>query len=158
MRTLPTSQPWWLFSDYLTLLWLFLTAVGPHFEPDLSFETCLSHFRIRVTQEDLFGPPCLCPATVADVELCHWPWQSLHILPSPPPMSSYPTKNGPHYVPSLYKWEADALKLSFCFKKTPGLVCFFWAVDTCPLLSPGETPAGPGPLSSRLDLLARSQQ
>ena len=42
-------------------------------KPGLSFETCLSHFRIRVTQEDLFGPPCLCPATVADVELCHWP-------------------------------------------------------------------------------------
>ena len=48
--------------------------------------------------------PCLCPA-VDDVELCHWPCQSLHTIhiPSLPP---YPTKNHPSYVPNLYKQEA----------------------------------------------------
>ena len=45
-------------------------CVGPHFGPGLgledkpmpgsSFETCLSHFHIGVTQQDLFGPASAC--------------------------------------------------------------------------------------------------
>ena len=83
--------------------------------------------------------PCLCP-TVAEVELCHWPCWSLHTLchHSLTPTSSYSTKNTPPYVLNLYKWEADAIKLSSCFNKIPGLVCFFWAIDTC---HPSKEPA-----------------
>ena len=33
----------------------FCSLVGKP-KPGLSFETCLSHFQIRVTQQDLFGP------------------------------------------------------------------------------------------------------
>jgi hypothetical protein len=78
--------------------------------------------------------PWLSPA-VADVELCHWPCQSLHSLCHPSrPLTSYSTKNPPSYVPNLYKREADAIKLSSCFDKTPSdktpsLVCFFWAIN-----------------------------
>jgi hypothetical protein len=72
---------------------------------------------------------CFSPAS-ADEELCHWPCQSLHTLcyPSPPPMSSYPTKNPLPYVLNLYKWEADAIE--FLLWQIPGSVCFFEAVDT----------------------------
>ena len=75
--------------------------------------------------------PCLCIA-VADVELCHWPCQSLHTLhhTSPHPMSSYPMKHLPDYVMNLCKQETDTIKLSPCFYKTPCSVCFFWVVDT----------------------------
>ena len=74
-------------------------------EPGLCFETCLSHFHIRVTQQDLFWP-CLYP----DVELCHWLCQSLHTMsyPSLSLTSSYPNKNPPPYDPNLYKQEDDA--------------------------------------------------
>jgi hypothetical protein len=143
-------------------------SVGPHFGPGLgledksepasSFETCLSHFHRWMTEKDLFGP---CP-TIADVELCNWPCQSpptlchsfLH------PMSSYSTKNRPPYVPNVYKWEADVIKLSSCFYKTPGSMCFFWAIDTGHPAHPLRDPSDQDlwPLFSLLDLLARSQQ
>ena len=72
-------------------------------EPGSNFETCLGLFLIGVTEQDLFGSASA--PTVADVELCHWPCQSLHTLCHLflPPMSSYPTKNPPPYVPNLYK-------------------------------------------------------
>jgi hypothetical protein len=94
--------------------------------------------------------------TVADVELCHWPCQSRHTLchPSLPPMSSYPTQNCTHthpHVPNLYKQEANAIKLSSCFERLMPQVCFFWAIDTC------RDSSGTGPLSSCLDLLAKSR-
>jgi hypothetical protein len=105
-------------------------------------------------RDDLARPvwPCLCPA-VADVEHCHWACQSLHTLchPSPPPMSSYPTKNPPPCVPNLFKREADAIELSSCFDKTPLLVCFSWVI----LLSPygtGTSLLSPGPASTELAL------
>jgi hypothetical protein len=103
--------------------------------------------------------PCLCPA-FADVELCHWPWQSLHTLchPSPPPMSSYPTQNPPPYVHNLYKQESDAIKLIFFFKKTPGSVCFFLGHRHSHAAQPWKDPGGTGPLSSHLYGPARSQQ
>ena len=87
----------------------FCSLVGEP-KPGLSFETCLSHF------SDSARPvwPCLCP-TVADVELCHWPCQSLHMLchSSLPSMSSYPAKKLPPYVLNLYKQETDAWCVSF---------------------------------------------
>jgi hypothetical protein len=132
----------------------FFLFVGPRFGPGLGFEDNpepgLSFEWVSVTSiwGDSARPvwPCLCPA---DVELCHWPCQSLHTLrhPSLSPTSSYPTKNPPPYVPNLYKQETDAIKLSSCFDKTSDLLF---------LLSPGETLAGPGPLSSSLNLPARS--
>ena len=118
-------------------------------KPGSSFETCLNHFH----RDDSARPvwPCLCP-TVADVELCHWPCQSLHTLrhPSQPPMSSYPTKNPPPYVPNLYKQEVDAIQLSSCFDKLLAWVCFFGASTLAILLHSRENPAGLEPLSSRL--------
>jgi hypothetical protein len=45
-----------------------------------------------VTQQTCLALPL--PLPLADVELCHWPCQSLHTLcpPSLPPMSSFPIK------------------------------------------------------------------
>jgi hypothetical protein len=60
--------------------------------------------------------------------------------PSLPATSPYPTKNSPPYVPNLYKRETDAIKLSSCFNKTPGSVCFFLRSTLAISLSPGETP------------------
>ena len=114
-------------------------------KPGSSFETCLSHFHIRVTQQDRFGPAS------ADVELCHWSCQSLHTLchPSPPPTSSYPTKNPLPYVSNLHKQ-------SCCFNKTP---CVSFGPLTLAIpLSHGETPVGPAPLSSCLDLPPRNDK
>ena len=112
-------------------------------------------------QDDSARPvwPCLC-STIADVQLCHWPCQSLHTLchPSLPPMSSYPTKNPPPYVLNLYKWEADAIKLSSCFDRLTAGVGFFWTFDTHHSAQPWEILAGSRPLSSHLDLMARSKQ
>jgi hypothetical protein len=59
-------------------------------------------------------------------------------------MSSYPTKNPPPYVLNLYKQEADSIKLSSCFNKTPDLVCVFWAIDTCHPAQPWRDPSGTG--------------
>jgi hypothetical protein len=111
-------------------------------------------------QDDSARPvwPCLCPA-IADVELCHWLCQSLHTLHHPflTPMSFYPTKSSPPYVPNLYKQEADVIRLSSCFDKLLALVCLFWAETLSILFSPGETRLG-RVLSSSLDLPARSLQ
>ena len=130
----------------------FPTGVGTHFGPGLG----LSHFPdMEVTQQDLFAMPL---PRLADVELCHWPCESLHTLhhPSLAPMSSYPTQNLPPYVQNLYKREADAIKLSSCFDKTPGLVCFFWAINTHHPVQPRRDPGGtrttlvsPGPAGKK---------
>ena len=133
----------------------FCSLVGEP-KPSLSFETCLS----LLYQDESTRPvwPCLCP-TVFDVELCHWPCQSLHILchPSLPPMSSYPTKSPPTYVSNLYKGKADAIKCSSCFNQTPDSLCFFWTINTHHPAQPESDP-GLGLLSSCLDLLAGSLQ
>jgi hypothetical protein len=154
-KTVEVKRQW----THLTLNWQAI-YVGPHFGPGLgledqpesgsSFKTSLNHFPY---QGDSVRPVCpfLCPA-IAEVKLCQWPCQSFHTLhhPSPPPTSCYPTKN-----PNLYKREADAIESSSCFNKTPGLVCFFWAVDTCHITQPWRALVGPrlllsGPASKEL--------
>jgi hypothetical protein len=88
---------------------------------------------------------CLCP-TIADVELCHWPCQSLHTLhhPSPSPMSCYPIKNPPPYVPNLYKQEVDVIELSSYFDRLPAQVCFFWVDDIRHPTQPRRDPSSTG--------------
>ena len=92
-------------------------------KPVLSFETCLSHFHIGVTKLPLFDPAF----ASADIELCHWPCQSLCTLChlSRTPTSSYLTQDLPPYVSNVYKREADAIKLSSCFNKTPSQLSVF---------------------------------
>ena len=105
-------------------------------KPGSRFETCLSHFDIGMSQQDLFWP-CLCPAAT-DVEL--WPCQSLYTLCHPflPPMSPHPTKNLPPYVPNLYKGEADAITLRSCFDTTLGPGVFLLGCRQSPFHSAPE--------------------
>lgn len=152
-----------IVGPYLALVWalrtnLSLAWVSAALWENLSLPPVLRPVSVCI-RGDSARPvwPCLCP-TVADVELCYWPCQLLHILhhPSPPPRSFYSTKNPPPYVLKLYKQEADAIKLSSFFDKTPSSECFFWAVDTRHPALPQETLVGPGSFSSPLDLPTRS--
>ena len=142
----------------LALVWalrtnLSLALVSAALWESLSLAGVLRPVSVTSVSGDSSRPacPCLCPA-VADVELCHWPCQSLHTLchPSLPPMSSYPPpkKRKPHYVQNLYKREADAIKLSSCFDKTPSSVCFFWAINICHPAQPRTGRVRPGSLLS----------
>ena len=76
--------------------------------------------------------PCLCPA-VADVELCHWPCQSLHTLchPSPPPTSSYP--NAPSLCSELIQVRGWCHKVEFLLQQDSWLIVF--------LLGPRHSPS-----------------
>ena len=62
-----------LLGPILALVW----ALRTNPEPGLSFEACLTHFHMGMTQHDLFGVPSI-------------------TLPLPP-TSSYPTKNTPMF-------------------------------------------------------------
>jgi hypothetical protein len=125
-------------------------------KPDSSFDTCFSHFRIGVTQQDLFDLPLLIYSFAIGPASHSIPSVTLtHLL-----MSTYPTKIPPPYVPSLYKQEINAISLSSFFEKTSGLgqCVSFGPLTFAILFSPGETLAGPRPLSSHLDRPARSWQ
>jgi hypothetical protein len=104
------------------------------------------------------GPAFTLP--VANVELCHWPSQSLHTLchPSPCPVSSYTTK----FTLSMSQ---TYIRRGWCHKAEFLLWQDFHLsvirgshgpLTLSILLSPRETLGGPGLLYSCLDLLARS--
>ena len=78
-----------LLGPILGLVW----ALRTNPKPGLSFEACLSHFPIWMTQQDLFGVASALPLMIQSYAI----GPVSHSIPSItlplPPTSSYPNKN-----------------------------------------------------------------